>query len=355
MTCQPIDIYAEDPTCAMTAEDHLEQIADLLPQGRAWPRDPNSTLMRYWRAVAEVIKYAEDRICTLGDQFYCSTALESIEIWTETYGVELPDNLDLDPACLIAGADPVEDIMTQVCVRVASTGGNGELDIEAAALALGFVINIIDTSDTKVAMAGCFEVGCAQLGPKGVMAGGSCLGQESLPNGAWTGRAVDHPQPEFWTRELAWKSATCGTIPGTELGQSTVGPDCCMMAGYYGGDESVVVTASACRSDPVTGPFLANYTASAGDANFPRCITTESVFAPYTGNAYHFKVEVDLPATLILQQSRSNVVELFTQSGCLIAGNECNPLRDIILDPLYQLIEDMKPAHTAPYYDLIYT
>lgn len=124
-------------TDALTA-----QVIALLPRGRAWQTDEigprsGSVLYGYWRSVAQLFQFVNQRLCDLHAEFFCATRNETDPEWMKEYG--LPDS-----------CDPFAD----VCVKVAATGGaTCEYFTQIAALA-GWSISC---SDPCGAEAGCAE------------------------------------------------------------------------------------------------------------------------------------------------------------------------------------------------------
>jgi hypothetical protein len=121
------------PLRCPTADEILTSALQLLPQGRAWQSneggppigqtigfdpggfDPDgfsatykkpSILRQFWKAVAGVFSFTNDRLCALRLEFWCATHVETDDLWMAEYG--LPD------AC-----DPFPDL----CTKVAAIGG----------------------------------------------------------------------------------------------------------------------------------------------------------------------------------------------------------------------------------------
>ena len=352
----PLGVYDEDSVCSLDLDDHVEMVAELLPHGAAWPRRRDSYLMQYWTAFADMIKYLEDRICELSDQFFCETATETQDIWIQQYGIDaIVDEIDVDTACLKVGADATTSISDLICAKVTAGIGNTVQDFINSALAINWVVTMENPMDQPLPIAGCMEVGCFQLGPKATLLGGSNLGQSSLGY-SHEGRAVDHPEPEYWLHESASNTSTC-FIPGSELGISVPGANgCCMLAGYYEAPVVTEVSTALGLCGVTSSTFSAStFTPPLGVQSMPTCVTDGNPFAEYTGHAHTYRVVVDIPASLILQQDASVFVDHFAMAGCLMAGNECNPIRSINLELLYELFETMKPAHTVLYYDLTWS
>lgn len=153
-----------DPACNFTLDDHVEMVGDLLPQGPAWPRDPDSGLMKYWRAFADVIKYAEDRICAFTSELFCDTADETLDIWYEQYGLTPVDIAAINTACIKAGFKPTDGLRAALCSTVAAQGGGSCAYLTAVAQTHGWVITCKDLAQTSVLpVAGCAVVGCTHL------------------------------------------------------------------------------------------------------------------------------------------------------------------------------------------------
>lgn len=142
------------PLRCPTAREILASALKILPKGRAWqsneggPREgaeiafqPSafegdafatryrrpSYLLRYWKAVAEVYEFLNQRLCDLRLEFWCATHKETHDLWMAEYG--LPD------AC-----DPFPDL----CAKVAAIGGTRcEYYTEIAARA-GWSITCVD-------------------------------------------------------------------------------------------------------------------------------------------------------------------------------------------------------------------
>ncbi len=108
MTCQPLSPSLD--ICPDQAQITTQLLA-LLPRGRAFnthegPPQPNTTIWKFWNAVAAPFAWLNQRICDLRREFFCATASETVDLWLQEYG--LPD-----------GCDPFPDI----CVKVAALGG----------------------------------------------------------------------------------------------------------------------------------------------------------------------------------------------------------------------------------------
>lgn len=120
-----------------------------LPRGRAWRTTPGdaldgSVIGRFWRAVAGPMSAASRRLCSLIDEFFCSTAVETLDAWALDYG--LPDP-----------CDPFLD----VCSKVSAVGDTTMSYAIAVAASRGWSISIAEEQITA-AQSGTF--GFSQFG-----------------------------------------------------------------------------------------------------------------------------------------------------------------------------------------------
>jgi len=125
-----------------TLDQCHDQILASLPRGRAWVTPPGTVRWSFFRVVAEMVRYANERICAAREEFFCPTVFETEDVWLEQYG--LPD-----------GCDPWPDL----CLKVSEQGG-ARCDYYAALAArLGWAVECIDGGCGDE--AGCGEAGCA--------------------------------------------------------------------------------------------------------------------------------------------------------------------------------------------------
>lgn len=110
-----------------TVDQKFDELVSLLPRGRAWGTGAGQAFgpvrTGFWMAVASAFQSVEARLCALLDEFFCSTAVETLDLWKADYG--LPD------AC-----DPYADL----CAKVANLGGSDCAYFEAVALAAGWIV-----------------------------------------------------------------------------------------------------------------------------------------------------------------------------------------------------------------------
>lgn len=102
----------------------------LRPRGDAWRNGGHdglegSVMAGYFAAKGEVFGPVERRACALIDEFFCSSAVETLDLWALEYGV--PD-----------GCDP----FAEVCEKVNAVGDSTPAYVEAAALRRGWSIAI---------------------------------------------------------------------------------------------------------------------------------------------------------------------------------------------------------------------
>lgn len=113
-------------------------IAALRPRGAAWRHGGHDALEgsrmgAFFAALGQIGGEADRRICALVDEYFCSTAVETLDVWAQEYGV--PD-----------GCDPFAD----VCEKVNAVGDSIPAYAEAAALKRGWAIRIDEEFITVV-------------------------------------------------------------------------------------------------------------------------------------------------------------------------------------------------------------
>jgi len=158
-----------------TLDDVLASLLALLPRGRAWqthdgsPRPgavpgfapsgfsdgfatdstSDSILWRFWRSVADVFFFLNQRLCDLRMEFWCHTQRETRDQWMTEYG--LPD------AC-----DPFPDL----CAKVAAIGGTRCEYYQSIAARAGWRLFCFDGRNICGARPGSAraKAGCARPG-----------------------------------------------------------------------------------------------------------------------------------------------------------------------------------------------
>lgn len=124
-------------------------ISALRPRGDAWRHGGHdgldgSVMGRVFAALGAVFGPLERRFCALLDEFFCSSAVETRDLWAIDYGV--PD-----------GCDPFADI----CEKVNAVGDSVPAYAEAAALRRGWSVRI--EQEFITAVEDC-SMGCGLMG-----------------------------------------------------------------------------------------------------------------------------------------------------------------------------------------------
>jgi uncharacterized protein YmfQ (DUF2313 family) len=127
------------------AADFLAALQGLLPQGAAWPRDPEALLTQTLDAVAERLAAVQARIVTVleAESFPPATA-EMLADWERAFG--LPD-LCADPA------DGTAARRAALVARVIEQGGQSRAYFIAYAAALGFTVTITEFTPARIGQA----------------------------------------------------------------------------------------------------------------------------------------------------------------------------------------------------------
>ncbi len=121
-----------------TDEQLAQSLAAHRPRGDAWRNGGFDALDgsgkgRFFAALGAAFGPLDRRVCEMVDQFFCSTATETLDVWAREYGV--PD-----------GCDPFADI----CEKVNAVGDTVPAYAEAAALRRGWSIAIGEEFITSV-------------------------------------------------------------------------------------------------------------------------------------------------------------------------------------------------------------
>lgn len=136
-----------------TQDQIVPQLLALLPRGRAWSThegtpQPNTTIWKYWNALAAVWAQLNKRICDLRKEFFCASASETLDLWLQEYG--LPDDCDPFP---------------NLCAKVSALGGVTCAYYAATAAELGWSIACVVTNANL--NAGCLEAAMPPGGDAG--------------------------------------------------------------------------------------------------------------------------------------------------------------------------------------------
>ncbi|MEM8698936.1 MAG: putative phage tail protein [Pseudomonadota bacterium] len=118
---------------ALRQEDFTEHALALLPQGRAWPREPDTVIYRFFAALGDEAFALHDRSCALLAE-YPPKALELLVDWERTLG--LPD------PCLLSPPETIGARRAAVTARLANQGGQSIAYLVSVAATAGFEITI---------------------------------------------------------------------------------------------------------------------------------------------------------------------------------------------------------------------
>jgi uncharacterized protein YmfQ (DUF2313 family) len=129
------DTIEPQAVCGFTQDDMTDVLADLLPVGAVWPRDPDTAIMRTMAGLAAEFARLLARDCDLLDESYPGTATETITDWERVCG--LPD------ACT-GPLDTLEERREAVLSKLASRGGQSRQYFIDGAAMLGFTITITE-------------------------------------------------------------------------------------------------------------------------------------------------------------------------------------------------------------------
>lgn len=121
--------------CGFSVEDYAQVMADLLPRGWAWTREPHSVLMRTMVGLAGEFTRVHGRDCDLLAESYPGTAIETLTDWERICG--LPD------ACT-GPLTTVQERRAAILAKLASRGGQSRQYFIDVAAALGFHITITE-------------------------------------------------------------------------------------------------------------------------------------------------------------------------------------------------------------------
>ncbi|KFC63969.1 hypothetical protein FG93_05479 [Bosea sp. LC85] len=132
-----------------TDDEVARGLAALRPRGDAWRNGGHdglngSTMAGFFAGLGAAIGPVERRVCALIDEFFCSSAVETLDLWALEYGA--PD-----------GCDPFAD----VCEKVNAVGDSIPAYAEAAALRRGWSIVIAQEFITIVQ---CCRMGHGRMG-----------------------------------------------------------------------------------------------------------------------------------------------------------------------------------------------
>jgi uncharacterized protein YmfQ (DUF2313 family) len=129
------------PVCGFSPADYAQAIADLLPWGWAWSRDPNSVLMRTIEGLAVEYARVHQRDCDLLAESYPGTALETLTDWERICGLPDPCTGPLDT---------IQERRLAILAKLAARGGQSRQYFIDIAAAIGFTITIDEFNAFRV-------------------------------------------------------------------------------------------------------------------------------------------------------------------------------------------------------------
>ena len=120
----------------LTQADFLAQVAKVPPEGRAWPRDPDTVQRQVWNAIGDAAWSLHAKaVQFLEQEANPGRAVELLRDWEIDYG--LPDPCTpLNPT--------VGQRQAAVLAKIASQGGQSIAYYTAIAAALGYTITITE-------------------------------------------------------------------------------------------------------------------------------------------------------------------------------------------------------------------
>jgi uncharacterized protein YmfQ (DUF2313 family) len=124
-----------------SADDYAAAMANLLPRGRAWPRDPDTNLMRLMGALAPTYQRNGATAAALVADIFPRTTTALIPEWEETLG--LPDPCSpLNPT--------TEQRRAAILAKFIASGGQSAPYFISVAAALGYTITVTNYSPFRV-------------------------------------------------------------------------------------------------------------------------------------------------------------------------------------------------------------
>ncbi|OGS90868.1 MAG: hypothetical protein A2Z95_06275 [Gallionellales bacterium GWA2_60_18] len=128
----------------MSRADYLSQLQALLPQGSAWPRDPDALLTRLLDGFAEEFARVDARAAQLLDESDPRATYELLADWERVAG--LPGT-----CALLAGIDlSVEQRRAALVAKLTERGGQSRAYFIALAARLGFTVTITEYHEWSV-------------------------------------------------------------------------------------------------------------------------------------------------------------------------------------------------------------
>lgn len=162
-----------------TTQDYLAALQGLLPQGHAWPRDPEALLSRLLLAWAEELARVDGRGDDLLDEADPRTAFEMLVDWERVCGL---------PSACLGPLSTLQERRQAVAAKLANQGGQSPAFFVGLAGALGYTVGLSEFLPLRVgfrAGARCYALDWAfvwRVNSQGTSvtlfrAGQSCAGE----------------------------------------------------------------------------------------------------------------------------------------------------------------------------------
>lgn len=126
----------------LTAADYLNQLQALLPQGPAWPREPDALLTRMLSGFSEELARVDARLSVLVDEADPRDTYELLADWERVAG--LPDN------CLAGATQSTAERRSALVARLTTIGGQTPAYFVALAASLGYTVTVSEYRPYRV-------------------------------------------------------------------------------------------------------------------------------------------------------------------------------------------------------------
>lgn len=145
--------YSAQPAYLYTAADYMAAFQSLLPRGRVWSRDPDTTLAATVAGLTEIYERTNARANDLIAEAFPATTFELLPEWEATLG--LPD------PC--AGISPtIQQRRGQVLARFCGTGGQSAGYMINYAHSLGYIVTITQFTASRAGQSRVGQPMCSE-------------------------------------------------------------------------------------------------------------------------------------------------------------------------------------------------
>ncbi|WP_406236888.1 putative phage tail protein [Acetobacter orientalis] len=160
-------------------DQYAQRLLDLLPEGKAWPRDTDTNLYKLFYSLAGSLRDIDDKALGLIPAAFPSTATLFLDEWLELFG--LPDK-----CTTTASSD--DDKRAQVVSRLTWTGESTVRFLQRFCETLGYTVEIKEW--------GGAVCGAARAGKQG------CQSSDRFAESAITINILNDKSPDFLLCEL---------------------------------------------------------------------------------------------------------------------------------------------------------